>query len=146
MVINKYIIYLVGAINVSNEKDENDNPIFVYDAGIVLYNTGGKYLGKYSLEDKVYHRFNSVILENNNLILTGLLNINGMKKNEKQDSMVMKFSCEDNKFFDKKIYQEKNDFIINKMVQLNKKLIIGTSKTNCSIYGCEYEPVIEIYE
>ena len=146
MVIKDNIIYLVGAINVSNEKDKDNNPIFKYDAGIVLYNTSGKYLGKYSIEEEVYHRFNSVILLDNNLILTGLLDINGIYKGNKQDSMIIKFDLEKKSFFDKKIYQEKNDYIINKIVTLDNNYIIGTSKNNCSIYGCEYEPIVSMYK
>ena len=146
MVINKDIIYLVGAVNISNEKDEKGNTKFQYDAGVVLYNTSGKYLGKYSLEDKVYHRFNSVILEDNNLILSGLLDYEGIYKGNKQDSMIIKFNLDDNKFSDKELYQKDNDYIINKIVNLDKKIIIGSSKTKCSLYGCEYEPIISIYK
>ena len=146
MVLNKDIIYLVGAINISNEKDENDNIKFQYDAGIVLYNTNGKYLGKYSLEDKTYHRFTSVILEDNNLILSGLLDYNGVYKGNKQDSMIIKFNLDDKKFIDKDLFQEKNDYIINKIVMLDQKIIVGSSKSKCSLYGCEYEPIIKEYK
>ncbi len=146
MVIKDNTIYLVGAINVSSEKDKDNNPVFKYDAGIVLYNTSGKYLGKYSIEDEIYHRFNSVILDNNYLILTGLLDINGIYKGNKQDSMLIKFDLEKKSFFDKKVYQEKNDYVINKIVTLDNKYIIGTSKTNCSIFGCEYEPFVSMYK
>ena len=146
MVINKDIIYVVGAINISSEKDDKGKTKFQYDAGIVLYNTSGKYLDKYSIEDKTYHRFNSVILENDNLILTGLLNIDGIYKGAKQESMIMKFSLTDKKFFDKKLYQIDNDYVINKMVKLDKNIIIGSSKTKCGLYGCDYEPILSIYE
>ena len=146
MVINKDTIYAVGAINISNEKDKDDKPVYKYDAGIVLYNTSGKYLGKYSIEDSTYHRFNSVILKDNNLILTGLLDYKGIYKGNKQDSMIIKFNLEDNKFTDKKLFQEKNDYIINKIVMLDKDIIIGSSKSKCGLYGCEYEPIIKEYK
>ena len=146
MIINKDIIYVVGAVNISNEKDDNDKTIFKYDAGVVLYNTSGKYLGKYSLEENIHHRFNSVILQDNNLILTGLLNIDGIYKGNKQDSMIVKFDIENNKFSEKKVYQENNDYIINKIVKLDKNILIGSSKNKCSLYGCEYEPIISIYK
>ncbi len=146
MVINKDTIYCIGAVNISNEQDEKGNTKFQYDAGIVLYNTSGKYLGKYSLEDKVYHRFNSVIFEDNNLILSGLLDYEGIYKGNKQDSMIIKFNLDDNKFIDKELYQKDSDYIINKIVNLDKKIIIGSSKSNCSLYGCEYEPIISIYK
>lgn len=146
MVIKDNTIYVVGAINVSNEKDSNGNQIFKYDAGIVLYNTSGKYINKYSLGDEVYHRFNSVILNDKELILTGLLDINAIYKGDKENSMVIKFDLDSKTFTDKKLYQEKNDYIINKIVTLDNNYIIGTTKTNCSIYGCEYEPLVSIYK
>ena len=146
MVMKDNTIYLVGAINISNEKDEEGNPKFQYDAGIVLYNTSGKYLGKYSIQDDVYHRFNSVIIKDNNLILTGLLDINGIYKGKKQDSMIMKFDLENKKFYDKELYQEKRDYAINRIVQLDKNIIIGTSLSKCGLYGCEYEPIIKNYK
>ena len=146
MVIKDKTIYLAGAINVSNEKDKDGNTKFKYDAGIVLYNTDGKYLGKYSLEDETYHRFNSVILEDNNLILSGLLDINGIYKGNKQESMIIHFDLNDKKFTKKTTYLDKNDYVINKIVNLDKIIYIGTSKTKCSLYGCEYEPIINNYE
>lgn len=146
MVIKDNTIYVVGAINVSDEKDSNGNQIFKYDAGIVLYNTSGKYINKYSLGDEVYHRFNSVILNDKELILTGLLDINAIYKGDKENSMVIKFDLDSKTFTDKKLYQEKNDYIINKIVTLDNNYIIGTTKTNCSIYGCEYEPLVSIYK
>ena len=145
MVLKDNIIYTVGAINVSNEKDKDDKPIYKYDAGIVLYNTNGKYLGKYSLGDEIHHRFNSVIVDNGNLLLNGFLDVDNTKK-EKQESFTIKFDIKENKFSDKKILNNNSDYIINKIVSFDKKIIIGTSKSNCSLYGCEYEPVIAIYE
>ena len=146
MALNKDIIYVVGAINTSNEKDDKGNTKFKYDAGIVLYNTSGKYLGKYSIEDNTYHRFNSLILEDDNLILTGLLDYDSINKTDKQESMVYKFNIKDNKFMDKKVFNSNNDYIISKIIKLDKNIIIGSSKTKCSIYGCEYEPIISIYK
>ena len=145
MVLVNNTIYAVGAINTSKEKDENGKDIFKYDAGIVLYNTKGKYLGNYSILEDVHHRFNSVIVEDNNLLLTGLLDVDNKKK-EKQDSFIMFFNTKDNKFSNKKELTDKNDYIINKIVNLDKKILVGTSKSNCSIYGCEYEPIISIYK
>ena len=144
MVLKDNTIYAVGAINTSNEKDENGKEIFKYDAGVVLYNTTGKYLGKYSILDDTHHYFNSVILDNDNLLLTGLLDVDNKKK-DKQDSFTMTFNLKENEFSDKKVLQDKNDYIVNKIVNLDKKIIVGTSKSNCGIYGCEYEPIIKNY-
>ncbi len=146
MVIKDNIIYVVGAINISNEKDKDGNIMYQYDAGVVLYNTSGKYLGKYSLLDDVYNRFNSVILEDNNLILTGLLDINSILKGNKQDSIIIKFDIKNKKFIDKEIISNDNDYAINKIVKLDKTIMIGTSKSKCGLYGCEYEPIIIDYK
>ena len=138
-------IYTVGAINVSKEKDEEGNQVFKYDAGIVLYNTSGKYLDKYSLGDETHHRFNSVILDDKELILTGLIDVDG--KDRKQESMIVKFNLTDNKFSDKEIKSEEKDYFISKIVDIkNQKLLIGTSKTRCSFLGCEYSPFVSEYK
>ena len=144
MVLKDGTIYTVGAINTSNEKDENGKEIFKYDAGVVLYNTKGKYLGKYSILDETHHRFNSVILDNDSLLLTGLLDVDNKKK-EKQDSFMMTYDLKENKFSDKKVLESESDYIVNKVVELDKKIIVGTSKSNCGIFGCEYEPIIKKY-
>lgn len=139
MILLDKTIYVVGAINVSNEKDDDGNTKFKYDAGIVLYNTSGKYLGKYSIENDTHHRFNSVILSDKELILTGLMDVDNR---ESKDSLVMKFDLENKKFTD----IEKKDYLINKIVELDNKYLIGASQTKCSLYGCEYEPLIKEYK
>ena len=145
MVINNDTIYNIGAINISKEKDENDNPVYKYDAGIVLYNTSGKYLGKYSLKEDVHHRFTSVIIDNDNLVLTGLLDVDN--NSSKQESMIIKYSLSKNEFSDKEIKDANNDYIITKMIKQNDKIIyLGASKTDCSIMGCEYEAFINEYK
>ena len=80
MVISDNIIYLAGAINVSKDKDENDKPIYKYDAGIVTYNTNGKYIGKYSLGNDTHHRFNAIVKDNDNLLLSGLTNVDNYRE------------------------------------------------------------------
>lgn len=145
MILKDNVIYAVGTVNTSNEKDKDGKEIFKYDAGIALYNTNGKYLGNYSIMDDVHHRFNSVVQDGDNLLLTGLLDVDNKNK-EKQDSFSMKFNIKDNKFSDKKVLSDKHDYIVNKLVDLDKKIIIGTSKSSCSLFGCEYEPIISIYE
>lgn len=145
MIIKDNIVYLAGAINVSNEKDKDGKPIYKYDAGIVLYNTSGKYLGKYSIEENIHHHLNSIILDDENLILTGLIDIDNNKK-EKQESFTIKFDLKEKKFSDKNVLSTSNDYIVNKVVSLDKKILVGTSKTKCSLYGCEYEPIIKEYK
>ena len=142
IVLNNNTLYTIGAVNVSKDKDKDDKPIYKYDAGIVLYNTTGKYLGKYSLEEDVHHRFNSVIQSEEELILTGINDVDNKK--EKNGSMIVKYNLSDNKFSDKKI---KDNYYISKITKLNNKLlIIGNSDNNCGLLGCEYKSIIEEYK
>ncbi len=139
MILKDKTIYVIGAINVSKEKDKDGKPIFKYDAGIVLYNTNGKKVGSYSLGEETHHRFNSVIMDDNSLILTGLLDAGNKNSN---NSLITKFDLNNKKFSE----IEKKDYLINKIVNLSNKYIIGTSQTKCSLYGCEYESLIKEYK
>ena len=145
MVMKGDTIYTVGAINVSNEKGKDGKPIYKYDAGVVLYNKNGKYLGKYTIEEDIHNRFNSVILDSDNLLLTGLSDLDNKNK-DKQESFTIKFNIKDKKFNDKKVLTSQNDYIVNKIVELDKKIIVGASKSKCGLYGCDYEPIIKEYK
>ena len=139
MVLSDKTIYVAGSINVSNEKDKDGNTLFKYDAGIVLYNTSGKYLGKYSIENDVHHRFNSIFYSDNKLLLTGLMDVDNRDANK---SFTTIFDLNSKKFDEIK----EKDYLINKIVNLNNRYLIGTSQTRCSLYGCEYEPLIIEYK
>lgn len=140
-------IYSVGALNVSNEKDDNEKTIFKYDAGMVIYNTSGKYIGKALLEEDAHHRFNSVIKDADSLILTGLLDVDNKSEDKKQNSFTIKYDLKEEKFVEKQIGQEESDYIISKIVDLNnKKYLIGTSKSNCGLLGCDYEVFVKEYK
>ena len=139
MVLSDKTIYVAGSINVSNEKDKDGNTLFKYDAGIVLYNTSGKYLGKYSIENDVHHRFNSILYSDNKLLLTGLMDVDNRDANK---SFTTIFDLNSKKFDEIK----EKDYLINKIVNLNNRYLIGTSQTRCSLYGCEYEPLIIEYK
>ena len=145
MVIKDSTIYAVGAVNISGEKDKDGKDIFKYDAGVVLFNTSGKYLGKYSIGEDTHHRFNSVILDNDNLILTGVLDVSNKNK-EKYESFTVEFNIKENKFSSKKILTDKNDYLVNEIVNLDKKILVGTSKSNYSLYGADYVPIITEYK
>ena len=135
------------------EKSINGSPILdLYNFYKMNYSISNfeqlmkQYEDKYPLEEKVYHRFNSVILEDNDLILTGLLDVNNIYKGNKVESMVIMFNLKDKKYTNQTIYHKKNDYIINKIIKLDKKILVGTSKSKCSLYGCEYEPLIINYK
>ena len=140
-------LYVAGAINVSKEKDENDNPIYKYDAGIVTYNTSGKYLGKYSIGKDIHHRFNSIIHDDKKLILAGMADVDNHNNDERYDSLITEFDLEKNKFNQTNIIAKDHDYVINKIITLNKnKYLVGTSKSDCSLLGCEYQPFISLYK
>lgn len=137
-------IYAIGAVNVSKDKDKDDNPIYKYDAGIVLYNTNGKYLDKYSLGKDIHHRFNSFVVRDKEFILTGLYDVDNSNDSEHQDSMIVKYNLFDNKFSTEEI---KKDYAVSKIVNLNDKLlIIGNNHNNCGLLGCEYKSFMEEYK
>ena len=83
-------IYLIGAINVSDEKDKDGNPLFQYDAGIVTYNINGKYIGKTSLNEKIHNRFNSLSYDDNYLYLSTLINTDAYYDGENQKTSIIK--------------------------------------------------------
>ncbi len=146
MLLRDNIIYAVGAINVSKEKNDKDEPIYKYDAGIVLYNTSSKYLGSYSLGDSQHHCFNSVIADNNNLLLTGILDVDN-RNLEKQKIMTVDFDLSKKEFINKKTLNEDNDYLTVKALKIdNKEYLIGSSKTKCNLLGCEYEPMFTLYK
>ena len=60
--------------------------------------------------------------------------------------MIVIFDLEKKEFSEKKIIQKENDYVINKIVTLDKNYIIGTSKSKCGLLGCEYESFIEEYK
>ena len=134
-------IYCVGAINVSNEKDENGQTIFKYDAGMVVYNTSGKYISKSSLGDDIHKRFTSVVSDGEYLYITGLDKVD----EDYKDSMIYKYDLE-GKLVKKIVYTgDKND-ILSKVIKINDQyLVIGTSNSSCGILGCEYNDIMDFY-
>ena len=138
MVIVDNKIYAVGAINVSESKNE-----FKYDAGIIVYDINGKYINKYLLGDSIYNRFNYVLYDENDLYLSMILDI---EKNSSNRSIIMKYDIINNKFIKHKTVEGSHDYIINKLVRLDKKIMyIGTSNDKCNLFGCDYQNLYETY-
>lgn len=146
-------IYCVGAINISNEKDEKDETIYKYDAGIVVYNVKGKYLGKYSLGDSVHHRFESINIHDDKIYVSAMLDVDSYANGGKQNSMIMTYKLVDDisklneNILNKKVYEYDENYVIHRLVYLNNKMMyIGTNENNCGIKGCDYKPLIEEYK
>ena len=146
MVRKDNIIYLAGAINVSTEKDKDNNPLFKYDAAIVMYDTNSKYLGNYSLKENIHHRINSLLINNDILYATILLDIDNK---DTQNSMIVEFNLDNiNKLNDviikKKTY---NNYLINKIESIDNDIIyVGTTNKDCKLLtGCDYQSVVNKY-
>lgn len=137
-------IYIVGALNVSHDKDESGNTLYKYDAGIVEYNLEGKYLESIVLQEDVHHRFNSVLVKDNLLYLSMQINVDSYYNGGNMRNSIMKYNLEKKAFEDEKTFKGDNDFVINKIKKLNDKLIyIGTENDTCTIRGCDYRPIID---
>jgi len=140
-------IYTVGAINISDEKDENDNPNFKYQAGIVVYNLNGKYVGKYLFDEEEHFRFTSVTSDNENLYLTLLKNVDKYGDDVIRNSMLVKYDLS-GKIINKRLYSDNNrNNLLNKIIKIdNKYIVVGTTNDNCSLLrGCDYTPIINEY-
>ncbi len=140
-------IYLVGALNTSDEKNEKNQKVFKYQAGIVTYNKDGKYLGKYLFDEDEYYRFTSITTDNNYLYLTLLTNVDKFGNDAIRNSMLVKYDLS-GKLISKEVYSDNNkNNIITKIIKNEDNyLVIGTTNDNCSIfYGCDYKSIIDIY-
>ena len=146
-------LYIAGAINVSNEKDEKGQTKFKYDAGIVVYNINGKYIGKYTLGEDVHHRINDIVVNDNKLSVLINLDVDSYSKGGIQNAMIMHYQLTDditkigNNFISKKTYQSEHNYILNELKYIgNKMMVVGSTDDNCGIYGCDYKPVIDVIE
>ena len=133
-------IYAVGAINISNEKDDDGKTIFKYDAGMVMYNKDGKYLGKYNIEADKHHRFTSVLSDDKYLYLSMDMDVDAYYKGEKQVSKLIKYDYKEKRIVNEYLFDGKNNYIIKKLRDIdNKHMYVGTTNNNCTIRGCDYE-------
>lgn len=138
-------LYVCGALNISDEKDKDGNTLFKYDAGIVLYNTSGKYLGKkINLNDDIHNLFTSITSDNKYLYLTTLLDVD--KSDTQKNSMLIKYDLDGN-VIKKELFNDKN-IVLNKIIRFDDNyLVVGTSNTKCTLLkGCNYEPIINTYD
>ena len=132
-------IYAVGAINISNEKDDNDKLILKYASGIITYNLNGRYVDKVVIEEESHHRFNSLLTDGKYLYLS-------MERDVDNDSVqktnLVKYDIENKKVVKTYDFKKNNDFVINKLVDLNNKYYyVGTSNSSCGLLGCDYQDI-----
>ena len=140
-------IYVVGALNVSNEKDDEGNIKFQYDAGFVIYNTNGKYIGKYVLGEEKHHQFNSVVSDGNNLYLSMLLDVDSYYDGGVRKSKIIKYGINEEKKISEMNFDKDNNYIINEIKSIDDKyMIIGTTNSSCGILGCDYSDIHDYIE
>ena len=146
MIIHDNKIYAVGAINTSNEKDAEDNPIFKYVAGFVVYDINGKYVNKVLMGEDVYNEFNSVIEIDNKLYLSTLLDLDKAKETKIQKSALIQYDIEKNEFTDTYKFPGNKNFVVNKLINIDNKIMyIGSSNNKCGLYGCDYQNILDYY-
>ena len=140
-------LYVVGAVNVSKDKDSEGNTLFKYDAGIAKYNLNGDYLGTFTLGEDTHHRFNSVTASKDTLYLSLLLDVDSYYDGAKENTDILKFDLANEKILDRYSFKGDNDFVINRIVNFNNKyMVVGTTNNSCTIRGCDYKPIINYYD
>jgi len=145
-------IYLTGAVNVSNQKNEEGETIFKYDAGIVTYDLTGKYLNKYTFGGNDIDRYNSMIMNEDNIIVVGItkssdIEIENYPSYETETGIIIKYNL-DGEILEKRYYGgEKQDLLV-KIIKLknDNNMIIGTTNSNRGLFGYDYKPIIEVYD
>ncbi len=147
MVLVNDKIYAVGALNVSNEKDDEGNIKFQYDAGFVTYNINGKYIGKYVSDEEKHHQFNSVVSDGQYLYLSMLLDIDSYYKDGLRKSVIIKYDINEEKKISETQFDKDNNYVINKIKNIDDKyMIIGTTNAKCGFLGCDYNDIHEYIE
>ena len=140
-------IYVVGALNISNEKDDEGNIKFQYDAGFVTYNINGKYIGKYVNGDEKHNQFNSVISDGKYLYLSMLLDIDSYNDDGLRKSVIIKYDINEEKKISETKFDKDNNFIINTIKSIdNKYMIVGTTNASCGVLGCDYSDIHDYIE
>ena len=102
-------LYIAGSYNKSEEKDDDGNTKFEYDAAIFVYDLDGELLDIYSIGGSKTDRFNSMILTDKEIIAIGYTKSDDIKLNNlnyKEDmveGMIISFDNE-GKIIDKLTY------------------------------------------
>ena len=95
-------LYVVGAYNKSEEKNEEGRTLFEYDAAIFVYDLNGELIKLYSIGGEKTDRFNSLILSDNEIIAIGYtkskdIKLDGLKYIEEMtEGMIVSFDYEGN--------------------------------------------------
>ena len=144
-------IYLSGAVNVSNQKDSEGNPIYKYDAGIVVYNTSGKYLNKYTFGGSNNDRYNSMYFNEDNIIAIGVtmskdIDIPDYPKYETKTGIIVKYDL-NGKILEKTYFGGEKEDIFTRIIKVDDKyLVVGTTNSERGLFGNDYQPIMNTYD
>ena len=134
-------LYIASSYNVSEEVDENNEPIFKYDACIFVYDLNGELLNTYSIGGEKDERFYSLILLENSIVAVGHtsssdIKINGLKyKEEMTEGVLVEFSY-DGKVLNTKAYGgKKNDTLTDITVSIPKTEDIINKTKSYTVVG-----------
>jgi len=82
MILKDGKLYIAGAYNKSDEKDDKGNTKFEYDASIFIYDLNGELITIYSIGGSRIDRFNSLILDEREIVAIGYTKSNDIKLNK----------------------------------------------------------------
>lgn len=144
-------LYIASSYNSSNEKDEDDNIIYNYDACIFVYDLNGELLNKITFGGSSDDRFNSLVLLDDKIITVGYTKSNDIKldglkyKENMTESFIIEYDY-DGKILKSNVYGgSKNDIldniiiaipdIANEINKTNDYIAVGYSNSRHGLKG-----------
>ena len=144
-------LYIASSYNSSNEKDEDDNIIYNYDACIFVYDLNGELLNKITFGGSSDDRFNSLVLLDDKIITVGYTKSNDIKldglkyKENMTESFIIEYDY-DGEILKSNVYGgSKNDIldniiiaipdIANEINKTNDYIAVGYSNSRHGLKG-----------
>ena len=144
-------LYIASSYNFSNEKDEDDNIIYNYDACIFVYDLNGELLNKITFGGSSDDRFNSLVLLDDKIITVGYTKSNDIKldglkyKENMTESFIIEYDY-DGEILKSNVYGgSKNDIldniiiaipdIANEINKTNDYIAVGYSNSRHGLKG-----------
>ena len=114
-------LYIAGGYNSSLEKDEEENPIYKYDACIFVYDLNGELLDIYDIKGDSEEHFNSLILLDSKIVAIGYtkssdIDINNLNYQEKKSEGIIVEYDYDGKILNTQSYSGKNNEMLNEII------------------------------
>ena len=118
-------LYIAGAYNKSDEKDEEGKTKFEYDACIFVYDLNGELLNIFKFGGDKKDRFNSIILNDDSIVAIGYtysekIDLKNIKCKENQsEGMIIEFDYEGN-IIKKEVYSGSKNETLNDIIMENE--------------------------